>query len=118
MNTMRRDWDKVRLVLLALEAADPKEGLAWGMVPGLDDDETLAYFKMLVGSGLVKGHPAGSQPMILTEITWQGYNLLDVIRRDGFWSKIKDEAKRRGIALSFDAIGQISKFIMQQLMGD
>lgn len=114
---MRRDWNKVRAVLLALEALPPGQVLAWGQIPGLDDEEALQYFHVMTEAGLVKGHPPGMYPKLLTELTWQGHELVETLRHDSFWSQVKDEAKQRDVALTFDAVGAIALHLVKRALG-
>ncbi|MCX8018352.1 MAG: DUF2513 domain-containing protein, partial [Rhodocyclaceae bacterium] len=70
---MRRDWDKVRLILKALE------DIGWGQrvgpddIPGLERLEALDYFRLLVEAGLAEGAPKG-HPEELTRLTWAGHD--------------------------------------------
>lgn len=108
---MRRDWDKVRLILKALE------DIGWGRrvtaddIPGMDRLEALDYFRLLEEAGLVEGSPKG-HPEELTRLTWAGHDLAEILRRQGFFEQIKDEAKRRGAALTLDAITHLARALL------
>jgi hypothetical protein len=107
---MRRDWDKVRAVLKALEDLHWGRRLSVDDVPGLDRLEALEYFDMLVCAGLAEGNRA-SHPEELVRLTWAGHDLAEILRKQGFFERIKDEAKQRGIALTLDAIIQLARML-------
>ncbi|TCT25915.1 DUF2513 domain-containing protein [Thermomonas haemolytica] len=108
---MRRDWDKVRAILEALEGAGWGQRVHLDDVPGIERIEALDYFRMLVEAGLAQGEPAHS-PECLTRLTWAGHDLAEVLRKHGFFAQIKDEAKRRGVALTMDAIIQLARLLV------
>lgn len=108
---MRRDWDKIRAVLRAVEDAPRGRSVGPDDVPGLDAHEARTYFWMLAEAGLVKGDPK-PWPDRLMGLTWAGHDLAEILRKEGFFEQIKDEAKRRGVALTLDAIGQLARIIL------
>lgn len=108
---MRRDWDKVRLILEALENASWGQRVYLDDVPGVERIEALDYFRLLVEAGLAEGDHIHA-PECLTRLTWAGHDLAEVLRKRGFFEQIKDEAKRRGVALTLDAIAQIARSLI------
>jgi len=107
---MRRDWIKIGAVLRAVEDAPSGRSVGRDDVPGLDADEAVAYFWLLAEAGLVKGDPKAC-PERLMGLTWAGHDLAEILRKEGFFERIKDEAKRRGVALTLDAIEQLARAI-------
>lgn len=108
---MRRDWDKIRAVLRAVEDAPKGRSVGRDDIPGLDGNEAAEYFWMLAEAGLVNGDPK-VWPDRLMGLTWAGHELAEILRKEGFFEQIKDEAKRRGVALTLDAIGQLARLML------
>ncbi|MEW6560400.1 MAG: DUF2513 domain-containing protein [Pseudomonadota bacterium] len=108
---MRRDWNQVRRVLQAVEDAPWGRSISPDDVPGMEAAEARSYFAMLAEAGLAKGDPA-VYPDRLMGLSWAGHDLAEILRKEGFFSQIKDEAKRRGVALTLDAIGQIARMLI------
>jgi hypothetical protein len=108
---MRRDWNQVRRVLQAVEDAPWGRSIAPDDIQGMEAVEARSYFAMLAEAGLVNGDPA-VYPDRLMDLSWSGHDLAAILRKEGFFAQIKDEAKRRGVALTLDAIGQIARILI------
>jgi hypothetical protein len=50
-------------------------------------------------------------------MTSAGHDLLDVLREQNFWHKVKKEARELGIALTFEAVKIVASAITHRLMG-
>jgi Hypothetical protein (DUF2513) len=116
---MPRDWDLIREILLALESiADSTETLSSdAFAEARQVSPSLAYhqFEIMVAHGLIVGRDVSSsdgQAILASAITWEGHELLDKMRGAVLWNEIKTEAKKRGIGLSFEAIGALSTKVM------
>lgn len=91
---MKRDMDKVRSILLALEdRAGPyllmmKPELLGGIEkPG----EMVEYIQLLRSGGLLEEHSRHSY-----RISWQGHEFLDSVRDPEIWTKTKEGVAKVG----------------------
>ncbi|MGY3893061.1 DUF2513 domain-containing protein [Aeromonas enterica] len=118
---MKRDWDVIRSVLLAVE--EEKDLLALISGSGgneqriqtsqgqlLSDDVLCGHIKLLVDADLIEGvsvsHSHGHwlyscrRPML----TMQGHDLLDTLRPVGMPQRLTKFANERGVELTIDTI--------------
>jgi hypothetical protein len=106
---MKRDWECIRAILIALdEKGDTASALRPIEVDGFDRDSVSYNMRLLIDAALIKGDCI--QPMdssvrcTASEMTWEGHELLDKMRSDTLWNKIKSAARERAIPLSFDVV--------------
>lgn len=100
---MKRDWDLVRKALFDLEAA--------GEAPlKVEDREMMYTYKILEDGGYVtlklgpmlnNGH---LMFLFACNLTWQGHELLDSIRRDTVWNKVKNKFGSTLASLPVDVV--------------
>lgn len=108
---MKRDMDLVRFILMAAEESD-------GQVTGADiagygcDERTAAFHVELMAShGLVDGKVqyAGNRVpyrIVVSGLTWDGYDYLDAIRSERVW-----ERARRAIG---ETVGDASLSVIKE----
>ena len=107
---MKRDWDQIRRILLAVEASTEEVRST-----DIDDREDIVDYHMnlLIDAKLVEGKCVVMRDTIrscrIQRMTWKGHELLDTIRNQSAWNRIKDAALDKGVSLSFDAIMAIAK---------
>src|SRR5947208_11540698 len=84
MQLRKRNMDLVREILIATERGDPtfREG---------DEHEVMLHITMLERAGLMYGHGRN-----LWGLTWDGFNLLDTIRKQSVWEKAKSTVLKDG----------------------
>ena len=94
---MKRDIDLLRLVLLQVEAVgDPDEPLIHSLgVQGMDQAIVNEHVKLLIESGYLEGEIKYStnNRILLTAIrglTPKAYDLLDNIRNNELWQRIRE----------------------------
>lgn len=46
-------------------------------------------------------------------LTWEGQELLELIRRRSKWARIRDIARKKGIDLSFEAVKILAKAVVE-----
>lgn len=71
-----------------------------------------AGFIEAVDASTIAG-PAISAP----DLTWQGHDLLDMLRSKPVWERIKTVAKEKGIELTFDAVKALGKAAVTAIAG-
>lgn len=119
---MKRDWDVVRSVLLAVEArtADSRE-VTSDDIAGVKPDIAAYHMWLLINHGFVKGggrdlDSMGPSHAFINQLTWPGNELLDEMRADTTWNRIKDTAREKGIELTFESIKAVAKFLIEQIL--
>jgi hypothetical protein len=113
---MKRDWDMIREVLIEVEALgfNERDSIGYSLsYLGAEKNTSKAEHALLLWkAGLITAVDAGSMdgPAILApELTWQGHELLEVMRSKPVWSRIKSVAADKGLELSFEAILALGK---------
>jgi hypothetical protein len=91
---MKRDMDKVRSVMLAIEADDGPFVMTLD-TPALGDTrdgrETVEYILMLHSAGFLE-----SSQRSVYRISWAGHEFLDSVRDPEIWQKTKEGAGKVG----------------------
>lgn len=91
---MKRDMDKVRSVMLALEANDGPFMMTMD-TPALGDtgngQEAVEYLLMLHSAGFLE-----SSQRSVYRISWAGHEFLDSVRDPEIWRKTKEGASKVG----------------------
>ncbi len=127
---MTRDMDLVRELLLRIEADPRYDGIGQFVigvrrgeegeggegefdVPGHSDREVVYHLRHLVEAGYVKGRLTISWASI-SQLTWQGHELLDSIRDPEALRRAKEGARKVGSG-SLDFMWQLAKAYGKQL---
>lgn len=105
---MKRDWDLVREILLAVEMLpDSESTLDEGCIENRLREEVSYHFRLMYEAGLIDAIDAGALSgdfYIPTSLTWEGHELLDKIRQQSSWNKVKGLVKEKGLDLSYDVL--------------
>ena len=103
---MKRDWECIRAILVALEEnGDPTSFVQPTAVSGFDVQNVSYHIKLMIEAGLIEGACARSGfPCGAKSMTWEGHELLDKIRPEKLWNRIKTMAREQGVTLSFQAV--------------
>ncbi len=111
---MTRDWDLIRHILLATEAAQATVKVSY---EDMDDctEESFRYNTLLLSeAGLVHSVVLPRIHVTVVEsLTWEGHEFLDAIRDEATWSKIKSLAHEKSLGLSFASIKAIEQHLFK-----
>lgn len=121
---MVKNWDIIRSILLQLEASETaNSALNAHDVKGYQEQEVAYNMRLLSEAGYIKanileshsgdGHIAAA---LARRLTNSGHDLLDTIRAESVWSKVKDTFKSKGIDMSFDLVITVGKKIAETLL--
>lgn len=117
---MKRDWDLIRRILLKLEETGTiGSSLYSDEIPHFDSEKVAYHFKILADSKLITGRDNSTldrADFVAQNLTWQGHELLDQIRNDSIWQKIKGKAREKSIDLSLDVIKQIASNLISSML--
>ena len=112
---MKRDWELIRLILLEIEKLPANGYLFPQHIKGFPVEVVSYHFKILKEAGLIE---AECNPLCIAKsLTWEGHEFLDRIRQNTVWNKIGEMAVNSGISLSFEAIKELSKIALKQIIG-
>ncbi len=118
---MKRNWELVREILLALE--NKKSSLDYlepEQIESYDPEAVSYHIQILDEAGLIEGHctQAMGSPLYCyaKRLTWIGHEFLDEIRSETVWNRTKSLLKERGIALSFEAISMAVKSVISAML--
>ncbi|MDC5139390.1 DUF2513 domain-containing protein, partial [Acinetobacter baumannii] len=104
---MKRNWDTIRAVLIAIEDDNYDEYLE----ESENQDVILKNTALLIQAGFIDGKVLDSLDMsadvVVNDLTWQGHELLDTVRSKPVWDKIKSTALDKGLELTFDTVRAI-----------
>jgi hypothetical protein len=117
---MKRDWELVRTILIKLEELPPLGQLDAATVAGYEDGLVAAHMQMMNERGLINGinvETSSAIDYIGLGLTWEGADLLDKIRADTVWGKVKQQARDKGVGLSLDVVKALAKLAIENLLG-
>lgn len=122
--TMKQDWTIIRDVLLALESSPtPRVMLRPENLPQHDPQAVAYNMWLLDDAGFVVGRFLWSSSgdgrigaANVLSMTNAGHQLLNTIRNDTAWSKIKDTFKTKGLEMTFDLVLTVGQKIMQNML--
>ena len=104
---MKRDMDLARKILEQVEEKSKGVGVVNLDIPNYPPDEVSYNVMLLAQAGLLKANDCTSSMGLLwipRTLTWTGHEFLDAIRNDTVWNKVKETAKEKGGAITFEAI--------------
>lgn len=121
---MKRDWEIIRAVLQRLELADtPNTNLSADKFAPFDEQEVAYNIRLLYEGGYIEanileskrgdGHIAAA---LARRLTNSGHELLDRIRSDTVWAKVKETFKTKGLEMSIDAVSSVAKALIDKML--
>jgi Hypothetical protein (DUF2513) len=120
---MRRDFDLIRQILLAVEQAEPFTDIR-DLGPFEAEFETVAYHaQLLVEARLLKAliseasnsrYPIG---VMVERLTWAGHDYLDTVRSETIWSKVKATLAERIGTAAFEVVKAVAIAIAKSQVG-
>ncbi|WP_312967549.1 DUF2513 domain-containing protein [Acinetobacter gerneri] len=114
---MKRDWDVIRAVLIAIEDDNYDEYLE----ESENDEAIIKNTVLLIQAGFIDGKVLASldenADVYVNDLTWKGHELLDTIRSKPVWEKIKSTAVEKGIELTFDTVKALGAKVIELIIG-
>lgn len=114
---MKRDWDVIRNVLIAIEDDNYDKYLE----ESENDEAIIKNTVLLIHAGFIDGKVLASldenADVYVNDLTWQGHELLDTIRSKPVWEKIKSTAVEKGIELTFDTVKALGVKVIELIIG-
>ena len=117
---MKRNWDTVRRILLAVEQLpDENSQIGSNEITGIDPVEGAYHMRLMRDAGLITGgcrEALGPSWCYATGLTWDGHEFLDRIRSDTAWNRIKTAARDKRMDMSVDSIMALARWLMEQAL--
>lgn len=117
---MKRNWDVIRKIMIKLEEIPTESGqLDSDAIQGVDNEAAFYHMRMMIEAGLAVGscpEMLGRCQGDLLRLTWDGHELLDKIRRDSVWNKIKETARSKSVDLSIDVVKSVAKSLIEGML--
>ncbi|MCH4244290.1 DUF2513 domain-containing protein [Acinetobacter gerneri] len=114
---MKRDWDVIRAVLIAIEDDNYDEYLE----ESENDEAIIKNTVLLIQAEFIDGKVLASldenADVYVNDLTWKGHELLDTIRSKPVWEKIKSTAVEKGIELTFDTVKALGAKVIELIIG-
>src|SRR4051794_20875922 len=102
---MKRDWDCIRAILVALEdKANAADHMFPAAVEGFDAQNVAYNMRLMIEANLIDGVSKSEIMTVAKSMTWEGHELLDKIRSETMWNQVKKLAREKGVSLSFEAV--------------
>lgn len=121
---MKRDWDIIRAILLELEtSATARTSLSMDAIEGLDAQEVAYNMQLLHEAGYIEASILNSNSgdgkinaALAKRLTNKGHDLLDSIRSETIWRKVKETFISKGVDMTFDLVISVGKKISENLL--
>ncbi|MBF0786083.1 DUF2513 domain-containing protein [Muribacter muris] len=117
---MKRNWDLIRKILIKLE--EKADGTSWlesSAIRGYGPMTVAYHYKLMQSAGLIEVKDvsdAEQEDFAALSLTWQGHELLDNIRNDSVWNKVKSTVQTKSLNLSFDVIKQVAGTLIRTML--
>ncbi len=125
---MKLNWDIVRSILLSLENSNTAEAnVTFTDFPAYDPQEIgyhmglLAEERLVVLLGGRVMYSNSGDGLIcmagVTRLTLSGHKLLEALRNDTVWSKVKARFAEAGVTMSLASVGKVAEKVTESLLG-
>lgn len=121
---MKQDWTIIRQILLKLEdSSTPNTVLRPDHLETFDFQEVAYNMRLLYEAGYIEANFQESRSgngainaAIARRLTHTGHQLLDTIRNDTVWQRIKSTIRDKGMDLTFDLVFSVGKKVAHQML--
>ena len=121
---MKKDWTIIRQILLKLEdAPTPNTALRPDQLDSFSFQEVAYNMRLLHEAGFIEANFQESRSGngeinagIARRLTNAGHELLDTIRNDTVWQRIKSTFRDKGVEMTFDLVLSVGKKVALQIL--
>lgn len=114
---MKRDWEIIRQVLIAVEDDKFDEYLNNTENQKIVIGNTVLLMKSGFIDGDVLSNLDTDEDIHVKCLTWQGHELLDTIRSKPVWEYIKSTALEKGLELTFEVVKSLGVKAISMIAG-
>ena len=104
---MTRDWNLIRFLLALISDKPTLTGVIHPRdVAGYDAELVSYHLGILLQAGLIEGSTQGhpSPLTVARSLTWEGPELLDLLRSETVWNRVRTLAREKGLTLTLEAV--------------
>jgi Hypothetical protein (DUF2513) len=121
---MKRNWEIIRAILLKLEeSSTPNTYLNAEVITEFPMQEVAYNMRLLKEANYIDAKilelSSGSGEIgaaIAIRLTNTGHEMLDTIRSESVWSKVKETFKSKGVEMTFDLVLTVGKKVMETIL--
>ena len=121
---MKKDWEIIRAALLELESAPrANTNLVPAHLPQYPEQEVAYNLRLLSEAGYIEGKFVDSSAgdgriaaAIATRLTNKGHELLDTVRNDNVWTKLKETFRSKGLDMTFELVTEVGKTVIKSFL--
>ena len=118
---MKRDMELVRKILLKLEEAPDSNAICNLSIDGYTLDEVAYHCQLIEEKGLARNYTElrGDGKLVsfgIGTLTDDGHDLINKIRNETVWEKVKTFIVKKGLKFTLDVIIQVAPQVIANLM--
>jgi hypothetical protein len=121
---MTRNWEIVREILLRLESTStPNAYVNANSFDELPEQEVAYNMRLLSDAGYIDARIMNSSSgdgkinaALALRLTSAGHDLLDTIRNESVWKKVKEKFTSTGLDMTFDLVVSVGKKIIEAML--
>ena len=121
---MTRNWEIIREILLRLESTNtPNAYVNANSFDGLPEQEVAYNMRLLSEAGYIEAKITSSSSgdgkinvALANRLTNVGHDLLDTMRNESVWNKVKEKFTSNGIDMTFDLVVSVGKKIIEAML--
>lgn len=115
----KRDLDRIRQILLHLEAQPSNDGFVWTRNDGFFVPTDDYQFSLMAQAGFITGHDYRTLAAVVPDrvsISYSGHDYIDAIRNESIWQQTKAAVAETGGSATFEIIKTLATgFIKKKL---
>lgn len=121
---MIRNWEIIREILLRLESTNtPNANVNANSFDELPEQEVAYNMRLLSEAGyieaIIKNSTSGDgkiKAALARRLMNAGHDLLDTIRNESVWNKVKEKFASNGLDMTFDLVMRVGKKIIEAML--
>ncbi|MHB1246758.1 MAG: DUF2513 domain-containing protein [Sulfuriferula sp.] len=121
---MTRNWEIIREILLRLESTStPNANVDANSFDRLPEQEVAYNMRLLSEAGYIEAIIMSSSSgdgkinaALALRLTNPGHDLLDTIRNQSVWNKVKEKFTSNGLDMTFDLVVSVGKKIIEAML--
>lgn len=114
---MKRDWDVIRKILIAVEdLPDRASSVKESDLEDVDAEDAYHHILIMIEAGFIEGNEGarqGGKSVYARRLTWQGHELLESIRNQSKWNALKRYAREHSIEPTLSGINAVITALRQ-----
>ena len=121
---MTRNWEIIREILLRLESTNtPNAYVNANSFDGLPEQEVAYNMRLLSDAGCIEARIMDSSSgdgkinaALALRLKNAGHDLLDTMRNESVWNKVKEKFTSSGIDMTIDLVVSVGKKIVEAML--